>query len=273
MRDRYELQGRLGAGAHGAVYRGRDTLSGRTVAVKIMGAGAPGVDERATRATPCAGHAAWAALSHPNIVAIYDSGSAGAAAFIVMESAPGIDLRRHVLPERRLPLATTLSVIARTADALAHAHACGVVHGDVNPANIVFDAERDSVKLTDFHASAAAGAAGAGARGTFAYMSPEQVCGLPAGAASDQFSLGATLYRLACGRLPFVADALPRLAWSIVNEPHADIRVHDAALPAGLARTLDRMLAKNPAARYMAVGDAACAIRQVAAALARVQSA
>lgn len=264
MRDRYELGARLGAGAHGAVYRGRDTQSGRVVAVKIMGAAAPDAREHVSRVSTLPPmRPAWMGRAHPNIAEIYDAGGTGDAAYRVMELAPGIDLRCYTEPGHRLPLATTLSIIARVADALDHVHQHGVVHGDVNPANIIFDAGRDSVKVTDFPMNVASPPAAAGVHGTFAYMSPEQVCGLPIGAASDQFSLGATLYRLACGRLPFFAGSRPRLALMIVNEPHVDMRIHDATLPAALAGIIDRMLQKNPERRYARVRDAAGAIGQI----------
>ena len=266
MRDRYELGAKLGAGAHGAIYHGRDTRSGRAVAVKLMGAQRPEASGHAASAfTLPAMRPAWMALSHPNIAEIYAAGGAADAAYMVMEMAPGIDLRCHTQPGRRLPLATALSIIARVADALDHAHQLGMVHGDINPANIMFDVCGDGVKLTDFPMHAAPGLTDTGVQGTFAYMSPEQVCGRAIGAASDQFSLGATLYRLACGRLPFVAGSLPLLASMIVNEPHVDIRVHDAALPATLAAVIDRMLEKIPDARYARIRDAASAIGQIGA--------
>lgn len=254
MRDRYALGGKLGAGAHGAVYRGRDTLSGRLVAVKFLGAYAPAAS------TP-----GWAALSHPNIVAVYETAREGDEAYLVMERVTGRDLRRHLRPGRLLALETILSVIVRIADALDHAHRHGLVHGDVNPANILFDPARDSVKLADFPLHADGDSAAPRGAGTFAYMSPEQVCGGAPEAASDQFALGATLYRLACGHPAFTARTRPRLASMIAAEPHADIRTRDSGLPAGLAETLDRMLEKRPAARYARMGDAADALRQIAA--------
>ena len=225
---RYQLGEELGRGASGAVYRGRDVHSGRPIAVKVL-----------------------------------SSGAAHAPRYVVMEYARGRDLRAHTVPGRLLPLATVLSIGARVADALAEAHDQGFVHADVSPSNIVFDSESDSVKLIDFPAPAP----GRPAEGTPAYMSPEQVRGMPLTPASDQFSLGAVLYRLACGRLPFSASSRPQFAHGIVNERHADIRTYDPSLPAALAALLDRALAKEPCARFASARILAHTIRVVAAAV------
>ena len=216
---RYQLESELGRGASGAVYRGRDVRSGRLVAVRI------------TRAAAQSG-------------------------YVVRPYARGRDLRPHIGPGRLLPLATALAIAARAADVLAQTHACGAVHGDLSPSNIVFDRASGTVSLID--------PAETPQRGTPAYMSPEQVRGLPLGPASDQFSLAAVLYRLACGRLPFSASSRPQFAHRIVNEAHTDIRAIDCSLPPALASTLDRALAKRPAARFRSAAAFAAAIRKIA---------
>lgn len=219
---RYLLENEVGRGASGAVYRGQDIRSGRLVAVKITRAGAP-------------------------------------CGCVVRPYAQGRDLRQHIEPGRLLPLWTVLAIAARAADALAQTHACGAVHGDLSPSNIVFDRESGAVSLID--------PAHAPHRGTPAYMSPEQVRGLAVEPASDQFSLGAVLYRLVCGRLPFSASSRPQFAHRIVNEAHTDIRAIDCSLPPALAAALDRALAKHPGARFKSAAVFAAAIREIAAAL------
>jgi serine/threonine-protein kinase len=174
-----------------------------------------------------------------------------------MEWIDGADLTRYCAPDARLSLDLAVSILARVADALSHAHARGCVHGDIKPANILYAPRDDRVKIADF---------GAGSppkstfRGTPAYMAPEQVCG-SIEARSDQFSLGVTLYQLASGAMPFEAPSLPRLFNAIVTEKHGDVRERDPRLPAALAAVLDRLLAKDPCDRYGDMRGAAAAVR------------
>jgi serine/threonine-protein kinase len=164
-----------------------------------------------------------------------------------------------------LALPTVLSIAVRVASALGHAHRRGVTHGDVSPGNIVFDAASDVVKLVDFPPHNGA----TGLRGTPAYGSPEQICGRAAGPASDQFSLGVTLYRLACGEPPFQASSRPRLAHATAHERHTDIRDHDRSLPAELAALLDKTLQKDPGKRFDSATQLRAALCAVAALPAR----
>jgi serine/threonine-protein kinase len=181
--------------------------------------------------------------------------------YVVMECAEGRDLRPHVRRGALLPLPTVLSIAVRVAGALGHAHRQGVTHGDVSPGNIVFDPASDAVKLVDFPLRDGA----THSQGTPAYGSPEQVCGCAVGPASDQFSLGVTLYRLACGEPPFQASSRPRLAHAIAHERHTDIRDHDGSLPAELAALLDRTLQKDPGERYDSATHLRAALCAVAA--------
>jgi serine/threonine protein kinase len=243
MLDRYHIEHELETGACGAVFRGRDRKTGRLVAIKLIPEA--GAVQSRTRGSRDA-RGAVASLVHPHIAAIYETARAGHLRYVVMEFAEGADLRAHSFPSTLLPLSTVLSIAIRVADAVHHLHACGVVHGDIKPANIVFDAAADRVKLTDvgprFGYAAPAG--------TPAYMAPEQVCGLPPSDATDQFSLAVTLYQLACGHLPFTGLYRSAIVRRIVNEPHTDIRVHQPAIPAALVAVLDTSLAKEPRARY-----------------------
>jgi serine/threonine protein kinase len=202
-------------------------------------------------------------LTHENLITVHETGRMGCGAYVIMEIIEGGDLRRHTEPGSLLPFTVALSVAARVADALAHLHDHGFVHGDVKPANILYDPAADAVKLADFGCTRGLlpYAGRFTSAGTMAYMSPEQGCGAPIGPASDQFSLGVTLYRLACGRLPFSTSSLPRLLSGIASEKPVDIRRQDRALPSSLAELLDRALAKHPEARYGSVRELATAIR------------
>jgi serine/threonine-protein kinase len=261
MLDRYYLEHELGTGARGAVYRGRDRETGRVVAIKLI----PG-----TAACRAAGSSvasrdsadAVALLSHPHIPALYETGRAGYLRYVVMEFAEGVDLRAYTEPCTLLPLRTVLSIAVRVVDALQHAHEHGVVHGDIKPANIVFDPVSDRVKVADFtfdfdHDDVLPA--------TAAYSAPEQLCGSPPSSASDQFSVATTLYQLSCGRLPFTGRSRPEIVYRIVNEGHADVRVNVPSLPAALSAVLDRALAKEPAKRYPSAGALKEAIGRVQA--------
>ena len=259
MLDRYHLEHELGTGARGAVYRGRDKETGRVVAIKLIADAVPhrhvGETHRGSSGVGCVWH-----LNHSHIPALYETARAGLLRYVVMEFAEGNDLRAHTQPSTLLPLPTVLSVMQRVADALQHAHEHGVVHGDVKPANIVFDAATGSVKLTDFNFASADAEATCATPG---YMSPEQLCGLPLSPASDQFSMGATLYQLACGHLPFTGRSRPEIVRRTVNEPHVDIRLHEPALPAALLAVIDKALAKDVRARYPSAESLRQAIRSV----------
>ena len=257
---RYELEGELGRGASGTVYRARDRATGRIVAIKVQGRAEEdrGAHRRSTRCVDLMPHP-----PHENIVTTYELGTRREGAYVVMEWVRGGDLRQHAERGKLLPLTVTLAVMARVADALAHVHAHRVLHGDVKPANILYDPASAAVKLTDFPYPELCTPTRVPLAGTTAYMSPEHICGMTAGPPSDQFSVGVTLYQLACGYLPFATSSLPRLAFSMVNEKHRDIRTRDPALPSTLAAVLDRALEKRPEARYDNARELAAAIRAV----------
>lgn len=249
MLARYHFENELGTGACGAVFRGREKATGRVVAVKLLADSSADTGDGAF-AHAHARHAlppAVERLAHPDISACYEVGQHGRLRYAVMALAQGTDLRLHTAAPNLLPLARVVSIVGRVADALAHAHARGVIHGDVKPANILVDAARNSVKLVDFPLHHEyAGASG----GTPAYLSPERLCGDAPSASSDQFALGVTLYRLACGQPPFGGRSWPEIAYRVGHAPHTDARSHFATLPSSLARVIDQALAKHPDDRF-----------------------
>jgi serine/threonine-protein kinase len=270
MLGRYQVEKELGKGAMGVVYLGRDPKIGRIVAIKTMALSQEfeadeleEVKQRFFREAETAGR-----LNHPNIVTIYDAGEEHDLAYIAMEFLKGRDLVPQTKPNNLLPLPKTLSVVARVAEALAYAHQQNVVHRDIKPANIMYDAQADSVKVTDFGIARITDSSKTKTGmvlGTPSYMSPEQLAGKKIDGQSDLFSLGVTLYQLACGSLPFQGDSMTQLMFKIANEPPADILGINPTLPECLVAIINKALAKEMTARFRSGEEMAQALRQCAA--------
>jgi serine/threonine-protein kinase len=266
MLGRYQVEKELGKGAMGIVYLGKDPKIGRVVAIKTMALSQEfeadelkDVKERFFREAETAGR-----LTHPNIVTIYDAGEEHDLAYIAMEFLKGKDLTPFTKPENLLPLEKVLSIVARVAEALAYAHKNNVVHRDIKPANIMYEPDTDTVKVTDFGIARITDSSKTKTGmvlGTPSYMSPEQLSGQKVEGRSDLFSLGVAFYQLACGRLPFQGDSMAQLMFRIANEPHPDIRTHNPKLPACVAATVNKALAKNPEQRYQDGDQMARALR------------
>ena len=216
MLGRYQIEKELGKGAMGVVYLGKDPKIGRVVAIKTMALSQEfeadelvEVKERFFREAETAGR-----LAHPNIVTMYDAGEEHDLAYIAMEFLKGGDLAPYTKPDNLLPLPVVLSIVARVAEALGYAHQNNVVHRDVKPANVMYDAASDTVKVADFGIARITDSSKTKTGmvlGTPSYMSPEQLSGKKVGGLSDMLSLGVTLYQLVCGRLPFVGDSMAQL--------------------------------------------------------------
>jgi serine/threonine-protein kinase len=241
---RYRLLEPLGRGAMSSVWLAEDDELGRRVAVKMLG---PSADrarfEREARAV--------AALSHPNIGALYDYGEANGRPYMVLEYLPNGSLEDR-LAKGQLADAETLRIATEMAAGLAHAHDRGVVHRDLKPANVLFDAE-DRAKIADF------GIARIGDGGTFteagtvlgtaSYISPEQAAGEAAGPASDVYSFGVILFRMLTGRLPFVSTNAMELVRMHRDEPPPAVSEVRPDAPARLERIVTASLAKDPLER------------------------
>ena len=273
MLGRYEIQKELGKGAMGVVYLGKDPKISRIVAIKTMNLSqefeADELEEvkaRFFREAETAGR-----LNHPNIVTMYDAGEEHDLAYIAMEFLKGKDLVPYTKPDNLLPLPKVLSIAARVADALGYAHSLHVVHRDIKPANIMYDPESDTVKVTDFGIARITDSSKTKTGmvlGTPSYMSPEQLSGAKIEGHSDLFSLGVSLYQLACGKLPFVGDSMAQLMFRIANEPPADILSIKPDLPPCVVAIIQQALVKKVEERFESGAAMALAIRQCAAALA-----
>ena len=251
----YRVDKEIGKGAMGVVYLGRDPDEDRDVAIKTMALSQRFEEDEIDAAKDRFFHEARAAgaLSHPNIVEIFDAGEAHDLAFIVMEYLGGEDLTRHARPEALLPLATVLEIMIQSAEALDYAHSEGVVHRDIKPANIMFEAARGKVKLTDFGIARIADSGrskSVGVQGTPSYMSPQQLAGKEVDGRSDLFSLGVTLYQLCTGQLPFQGSSVAAVISSVTEEAHPDILSVRPSLPDAVKTTIDKALQKSADQRY-----------------------
>jgi predicted Ser/Thr protein kinase len=251
LAGRYELAGVIGRGGMGTVYRASDLRLDREVAVKVL----PDwlVDQDPTSVARFEREArAAAALNHPAVVAIYDTGADQGSRFIVMELIEGRSLGEILRADGRLDPGRAAGIAARVADALAAAHAAGIVHRDIKPANVMVTTD-GSVKVLDFGIARAMDSTtltqDAMVVGSAAYMSPEQALGEPADERSDIYSLGCVLYALLVGQPPFRGDSAAAILNQHANVPPRSVRAENPAVPAGLAALVMRMLEKDPRRR------------------------
>ena len=249
--SRYTLTDVLGAGGMATVWRARDEVLGREVAVKVLSpqyAADPGFLARFERE---ARHAA--SVSSPRLVTVFDSGIDEGTAFLVMELITGRTLRQVLAEASPLPIGQAVAIAAAVCEGLDAAHAAGLVHRDITPANIMLAGE--DVKILDFGIARADGTAAGTLTGTVlgtaAYLSPEQSAGYPAGPQSDLYSLGCVLFEMLTGTPPFTAESPVGIAYRQVHDDPGPPSARRAGLPPSLDAITARLLAKNPNDRPM----------------------
>lgn len=262
--QRYQIRRELGRGFSSIVYEALDTVRARTVALKVLTLGQALSDERrqdmAERFLREA--RAISALSHPNIVSIYEVGQAGDGRhFIAMELLAGESLRARLDREAPLGAEDAVPIALQVAEALEYAHARGIVHRDVKPDNI-YVLPDGRVKLMDFGVAHILSEGALTQTGTVvgspAYMSPEQISGLPLSGGSDVFSLGVTLAEMLTGHKPFDAPSIPAVMNRILHRPPQV----DGVQPRGLRKVVEKALAKVQASRYPNASAFAEALRR-----------
>jgi serine/threonine protein kinase len=256
--DRYEVIETVGTGATCRVERARDTLIGRTVALKtfLQGFGSRDLQEHFVREAQIIG-----ALSHPNIVTLYDVGTnKDGAPYFVMEYVEGKTLEA-VLDDGLLTLPRAATWAGDLATALGQAHRAKIIHGDVKPANILVTPE-GQIKLGDFgiaHISTQISGSG-NLSGTPAYLSPEQIQDNLQDSRSDLFSLGIVLYEMSTGVQPFKGDSVGAVCAQIISISPPSPSHCNPSLPPAFDEIVMRCLAKNPADRYASAEALAAAV-------------
>ena len=251
---RYDILGKLGAGAIAEVYEAHDTALDRTVAIKVFTLGTlaypdnmDNLKERFIREAQVA-----AQLHHPNIVTTYDIVSTEEVNVLVMELVKGVTLQ-SVMASKRLSLSEVVQILSQVASALDYAHEQKVVHRDVKPANILV-ASSGQAKVADFGIAKAENStdltAAGGVLGTPDYMSPEQAQGKELDGRTDLFSLACIVYECLAGEKPFQGNTLTALLLKIVNEDPPPIDLEKWHLPQGVQAVLDRALDKEPKKRF-----------------------
>jgi formylglycine-generating enzyme required for sulfatase activity len=232
---KYEIEGEIGHGSMGIVYRARDPMIGRAVALKTMSPSLE-TDEKFAQRFVTEARAAGS-LSHPNIVTIYEIGLEGNMPFIAMEFLEGTDLERLIATHAPLPLLRKLDICLQICRGLQYAHEQGVIHRDIKPANVVV-LKNGGVKIVDFGIARiieSTRASGTGkAMGTLLYMSPEHFLGQKPDAQSDQFAAGLMFHEFLTGTHPFAAPEIAAIMFRILNDTPGPISTLLPEFPAQL---------------------------------------
>jgi beta-lactam-binding protein with PASTA domain/tRNA A-37 threonylcarbamoyl transferase component Bud32 len=245
---RYRIVRKLGSGGMANVYLAEDEDLGRRVAIKILNDRYANDDlfiERFRREAKSA-----AALSHPNIVSVYDRGEAEGTYYIAMEVIEGRSLKELIMTRGPLPIPQALAYTHEMLEALRFAHRHGIIHRDIKPHNILIG---ERLKVTDFgiaRAGASQMTEAGSIMGTAQYLSPEQARGAPVTAASDLYSVGIVLYEMLTGKVPFTGDSAIEIAMKHLNEPPKPPSKIRPEIPEELDAVVLRALSKNPEDRY-----------------------
>ena len=252
----YTLEGEIGRGGMGVVYRALDERLQRRVAIKVLPpelAFQKDIRERFTREAQTA-----ARLSHPHIVPIHTVGDGAGLVYFVMGYVDGESVGGRLKRRGRLPPDEVRRIMVETADALSAAHGVGVIHRDIKPDNILLEGSRGRVMVTDFgiakalSSSSGATLTGAGvAIGTPSFMSPEQAAGeREIDGRSDLYSLGIVGYQMLTGELPFHAPTVAGILMKQITEVAPDVRSLRTDIPEDLALAVSRCLEKDPQNRW-----------------------
>jgi len=257
--DQYDILGVIGCGGMGIVLKGHDAQLNRYVAIKVL---APHYATSAAARKRFAREAqAAAAVVHPHVLAIHSVNANGRVPYLVTPYVAGCSLQQRLDQGGPLEVRDVLRIGLQAAQGLAAAHAQGLVHRDVKPANILLENGVHRVLLTDFGLARAIDDVSLTCSGTIVgtpqYMSPEQARGESLDHRADLFSLGSVMYAMCVGRPPFRADTTMGVLRRICDDPPRDLREVNSDVPAWLAAIIDKLLAKSRAARFQSAEELA----------------
>jgi len=256
LSGRYELLARVGGGGMALVYKARDLLLNRFVAVKVLRQQFTHDDDFVKRFRREA--QAAASLSHPNIVSIYDVGQVDDTHYIVMEFIDGANLNEIIRERAPLQADEAVKIAAQICDALEHAHLNQIIHRDIKPHNILIG-NNGRVKVTDFGIARAVTSSTitqtGSVIGSVHYFSPEHAKGVATGEKSDLYSLGIVLYQMLTGRLPFLGESPISVALKHLQEPFDQPRLVNPHIPQSVENIILRAMRKNPAERYQSAKE------------------
>ena len=269
----YRILKKLGEGGMGAVYLGEHKVLGTKAAIKTILASA--VDDQEAVSRLMDEGRALGALRHPNIVGVLDFFTQGDAHYLVMECVEG-DSLDHILKARQPPMDEALALVLQIGAGIAAAHKKNVLHRDIKPANVMISNEGE-IKVMDFGLAKFSGSSTKTKTGyvvgTPRYMSPEQVRGQAVDYATDQYAFAVMVYRILCGREPFVEGDSMSIMFKQVNDPPPPMTQWNPAVPEALQAVVLRGMAKEAAQRWPDLATMLAAIRQSAGALATASSA
>lgn len=261
---RYEVQQKIGVGGMADVYRGKDTLLGRPVAIKILHQNF-GSDQdfvaRFKREAQAAGK-----LNHPNVVSMYDVGFDQGFHYIIMEYVSGCTLKEYIQHHgNQVTVQEAVKITVAIAEGLEHAHMMGIVHCDVKPHNILIT-DSGRVKVTDFGIARAINSATTmmytnSVMGSAHYISPEQASGKSINVSTDIYSLGVVLYELLTGEVPFRGETPVSVALQHVKDPVVAPRIKNAMIPPQLEQVVLIALEKEPGKRFGSISEMIQALR------------
>lgn len=252
LNDRYQLEERLGSGGMADVFRARDVVLDRSVAIKVLRK-EYSTNEKFQQQFWLEARSA-ANLSHPNIVTVHDFGSADELLYIVMENIPGKDLKQLIRERGRYPFEQGIPLVIQACAGVGYAHRAGLVHCDIKPHNMLVTKD-NRLKVTDFGIARALSTIKPGERndvvwGSPLYFAPEQAAGEAPTPASDVYSLGVVLYELLTGTPPFTASTADELARLHISARPLPVSEYVPDIPSALEEIVMKVLSKEPAARY-----------------------
>ena len=252
----FEIESVLGAGGMGVVYRATQLALDRTVALKLITpdfASDEDFRERFKRESRLA-----ASIEHPNVVTVYEAGEDEGRLYIAMRYVEGTDLYALIAAEGALEPARAADLLSQVAGALDAAHASGLVHRDVKPANILIE-DGDHAYLTDFGLTKRTASVGPTKTGqwvgTADYVAPEQIKGEPVDARADVYALGCVLYHMLTGKPPFIRDSEVAKIWAHMNDPPPSLVESGAGPSPAFDGVIRRAMAKAPGDRFPSAGD------------------